>query len=465
MAQTHFKKLDEEGQALNDSLDHIFRITLLTSLLAIIIWGVVSLLRWLVHHALDLGFHQLGELLHSGRSGIALIGLLIVMGVGGVIRGILSKREDWAIAMGDGMDIALENYHLSQSNEEELPPRYKKPAFDFAAKKFLTTFLTLGAGSSGGLESPVVSISESISAGFSRVMQVRSDFELRTYQLAGISAAVSTLLGAPFTAALFATEIVYGDRIIYRNLAYSMWAGVIAYILNNRFHGFAPLFLAPEHPPEYSLYEYGGAALVGLAVSVPVTIGFAYAVSSADRLIGRVESHWHAVLTSLTAALFAWSGWFFFKLEPHHILGMGEETLTAILSHDSEVLSWKVLGLALLGKVITTGLTMRGGGSAGLLVPSMYFGGVAGALTAVSINSFSQLALDPALFAVVGIASSLVSVIGVPLASIALVLEVFGPAFGPPTIIACGVTYLITLRIKIYKKQYMSTTPEQDEVG
>lgn len=72
---------------------------------------------------------------------------------------------------------------------------------------------------------------------------------------------------------------------------------------------------------------------------------------------------------------------------------------------------------------------------------------------------------DPALFAVVGIASSLVAVIGVPLAAIALVFEVFGKAFGPPAIVACGVTYLVTLRIKIYKHQRLSPTPVADENG
>ena len=70
---------------------------------------------------------------------------------------------------------------------------------------------------------------------------------------------------------------------------------------------------------------------------------------------------------------------------------------------------------------------------------------------------------DPALFVIVGISSSLVAVIGVPLASIALVLEVFGPAFGPPAIIASGITYLITLKIKIYSKQRSSPVPNEDE--
>ena len=73
--------------------------------------------------------------------------------------------------------------------------------------------------------------------------------------------------------------------------------------------------------------------------------------------------------------------------------------------------------------------------------------------------------LDPALFAVVGIASALVAVIGVPLASIALVLEVFGKAYGPPAILACGVTYLLTLKFTLYESQRMSPSPTADETG
>ena len=121
-----------------------------------------------------------------------------------------------------------------------------------------------------------------------------------------------------------------------------------------------------------------------------------------------------------------------------------------ILTGEDHSLSIKILSLALIGKMIATGLTMRGGGSAGLLIPSMFFGGVAGALTALVFSNMTGVSLDPSLFAVVGISTSLVAVIGVPLASIALVLEVFGPTFGPPTILASGATYLITLHI-IYR--------------
>src|SRR5690606_34965882 len=111
-----------------------------------------------------------------------------------------------------------------------------------------------------------------------------------------------------------------------------------------------------------------------------------------------------------------------------------------------------LLVVVIVGKTLTTGLTLGGGGSAGLLVPSMYLGGASGALVAHLLN-LAGLGLDPALFAVVGVASSLVAVVGVPLAAIALVFEVFGKSFGPPAILACGITYLLTLKVKVYESQ------------
>ena len=51
------------------------------------------------------------------------------------------------------------------------------------------------------------------------------------------------------------------------------------------------------------------------------------------------------------------------------------------------------------------------------------------------------------------------------LAGFALVLEVFGPTYGPPAILACGVTYVLSLRLRIYKGQRMSADPDADETG
>ena len=59
----------------------------------------------------------------------------------------------------------------------------------------------------------------------------------------------------------------------------------------------------------------------------------------------------------------------------------------------------------------------------------------------------------------------LVAMVGVPLAAIALVLEVFGAPYGPPAILACCVTYVLTLRLSVYEGQAMSPDPDADETG
>ncbi len=457
MAASHFRKLDEEGRALHDSWEHIARIVFLVTALSGIVWAVVSGIRWAAHHA----SHAVVHLSELGVLGA--LGMLAVLALGGAIRVVLARRPAWKDAEGDGMDVALHNYHVTYDDRGDDPSvRYERPAFALAGRKAAATVVSLGTGASGGLEAPSVLIAEGLSAGFARIMRVRSEHELRTYQLAGIAGAVATLLNAPFSAALFATEVVYGDRIIYRKLAYALWAGVIAYILSNRVRGYHPLFEAPSHPPVYTLGEYGAATAVALAVSVPLALGFAWAVGRARMLAERLGSYgpiYACLGIGCVALLLQYAA----GVSPSHVLGMGEETIAAILRRDAAVSVWWVLTLTLVGKVLTTGLSISAGHSVGLLIPTMYLGGVSGALVAVVMNAVGATSLDPALFAVVGISSSLVAVIGVPISAVALVLEVFGSTFGPPAILACGVTYLVTLRIKVYATERVVVGPPAAE--
>ena len=350
MAKSTFKNLDDESLALHDSWDHIARIVLIVTALSATTWAACTVLRVAVHEASHL-------LLHTTAHGEGWVGpavLLSVLVAAGVVRGVLVRRAGWADAAGDGMDVALRNYHITYEHEGDDPqPRYDMPAFRLALRKGGLTFLTLGSGGSGGLEAPVVLISECLAAGFSRVMAVASEFELRTYQLAAISAAVSTLLGAPFTAALFATEVAYGDRIIYRKFAYALWAGVLAYILNNRLHGYQPLFTAAPHGATYTMAEYGVTTLVAIAVSAPLALGFGIALTTTRNAVRTVHPMLHGAVSSLAIGLIALGLWKGVGIAPHHVLGMGEETISLVLNNEPDLLVWWVLLLILAGKILT----------------------------------------------------------------------------------------------------------------
>lgn len=463
MAGKAFENLDGEGTALHDSWDNVARVVLLVVLLAVVTWAFVRAIAWAVHVAL----HQLFALLESG-AWWAWPAVLCLLVVGGVVRGLLVRRPGWAEAAGDGMAVALDNYHVTYQHEGDDPqPRYERPAFGLALKKATMTVLTLGTGGSGGLEAPVVTVGEALGAGIARVMRARSEYELRTYQLAAIATAVATLLGAPFTAALFAIEIAYGDRVIYRKLAYCLLAALVAYILNNRLAGYQPLFVAPSHDPVYTLREYAMTALVAVAVSAPLAWAFGRVMTQVRTLAERVHPLGTGAGGALAAGLVAMALHLGLGISPVHVLGMGEETLAELLSGASGpvVDSVGLLLTALVGKMIATGLTIQSGGSAGILVPSMFMGGVSGAITARLLIATGWIELDVSLFVVVGIASALVAVIGVPMAAIALVLEVFGAAFGPPAILACGITYVVTLRLSVYRQQKRSPSPDADETG
>lgn len=494
MAGGRYDKLDAEERVLTERWGDVFRVAFLVAALATVVWAVCTVLRYLVHE----GTHFLFEGVQSaGWAGA--ITLLVLLAGTGLLRAALVRTLGWADAAGDGMSVALANYHITYEHAGDDPqPRYSKPTFSLAARKALMTLLTLLSGASGGLEAPVVLIAEAIGSGWARTMRTVSEHELRTYQLSAIGAAVASLLGAPFAAALFATEIAYADRIVYRKFAYALFAGIIAYILNNHVVGYDPLFVAPDHSRVYTLQEYGFIALVAVIVSAPIALGFGMLVTLGKDVSQRSGAYWVAALGPLAAGLVGLWCWWVLGLPLEHVLGGGEGTIHELLvgastthgelaahgvteaathAHGSEhggdgmqtVASlgiWWILLVALAGRMVTTGLTIQSGGSAGLLIPAMVMGGMGGGVIAELLELtglFGPIDVSP--FVVSGIASALVAVVGVPLAAIALVLEVFGAAYGPPAILAVGLTYVLTVRFTVYRTQRRAADPTADETG
>jgi CIC family chloride channel protein len=459
-----YQRLDDEQQALHDSWENIARMMVVVVVMSVAVWALCAALRWAVHGTTDALHHHL--LVHEAdwHAPLLLLGALVA---GGLAAGALMRLPGWGVTSGDGIDVALSNFHCTYEHAGDDPqPRYERPAFSLAFKKAAATALTLGSGGSGGLEAPVVVIGEAVGAGWARVFRARTEAELRTYQLAGMAAAVATLLGTPFAAALFAIEIAYGDRIIYRKFAYALLASMVAYVLDRQLLGTGPLFEAPPHAHAYTVAEYGITALVAVAVSAPIAIGFGKLLGHTGVLVSRVDPIWRVAVGALGCGLVAVGLWQGLGIAPYHVLGMGEHTLSELLAPGAQT-TWTFLLAVLVGKMLTTGFTVGAGGSAGLLIPSMFFGGVSGLLTAKLLEGagLSMVGAEPAIFVVVGVASALVAMIGVPLAAVALVLEVFGPQYGPPAALACGVTYVLTLRIKVYGSQRRSPDPDADETG
>ena len=371
-----------------------------------------------------------------------------------IIRGFLLRIPSWRSSEGDGMGKSLELFHATYDDVEgkELS-RYKKPDFLQAVRRVVLTSLTVGSGGSGGIEAPVVPIGECIGAGWSRLFKNTQPDDLRIYQMAGIGAAVATLLDAPFTAALFAAEIVYNARVLYRPLMYSLIGAIVAYALNNSLLDFQPLFSPRAHPLVYSFKEYMEVSVVALICSAPASLGLGFLFKHLRKMIKPLPGVLRPVIGAIGTGVIGLGIWFGLGLEPQHVLGVSEETIIQVMAGDGNPLLkvWWILVILVVAKAFTTGFTLMAGGSAGALVPAMVLGGISGAAIYEGLLVLGYpLDTNVAVFVVAGLASALVAVIEVPLAAIAFVLEVFGVAYGPPAIVSCVLTYLLARRWKLY---------------
>ena len=390
---------------------------------------------------------------------------------------------------GDGLERAISLFFSSEEVLEHtltgqvgVEARWELPTFSLAWRKFLATLATLGSGGSGGLEASVALIGESVAAGLfkprhlvnraqrrapwvSRLWSWWSSSdpdELQTAQLAGIAAAVSTLLGAPFAAAFFATEVMYRRRPIVERLVFALVASLTAFFLNNIFSGEHMFELEHRILPPSSLGYYLVLVLMAATISI-FSIFF-------TRLRGRVERFFHnrfpvpwqrhllgALMTGIVALLIyamlpileRFEGPLpvapvpFFPLEL--ALGPGETVINAALA--GEIAAGVAL-LVLLAKLATTLLTIGSGGSAGLLIPSLFFG----TMIATAFTSLFGLA-DPMMLIAPAMTASLVSIVNVPLAAILLVIEIFGAAYLVPSLVVLVVSLLLAQEVSIYRTQ------------
>jgi len=431
----------------------ILRKTLLVGLVTFTVWVGCSVMRWLVESGTERLFQSAEEYGATNPllgAGIILVVLLVV----GVVRALLLLRPAWRDAEGDGIDKALVRIHHTYEGDGEDPSgRYAEPTFLYAVRKMVMTTLTIGSGGSGGLEAPGVYVGESLGAGWSRVFKRPSADELRLYQIAGIAAAIGTLLQAPFTAALFAAELVYAGRIIYRKLAYCLIAGVFAYELNHHLLGLGALFESPEHSMTFVWQEYLLVVIVAVGFSAPAAIALGPVLRGAEHVFSKFPLMVRPAAGALVTGAVAVAMWKFFDVQPKHILGIGEETINDVVNGTGPAVLriWWILLLAVVAKTLATAATLKSGGSVGMLIPAMYMGALVGGagyylLTDIGLYAGPSVTV----FAASGMAAALTTVAGVPLASIALVLEVFGSDYGPAAAIACAMCFTASRRFSLY---------------
>jgi CIC family chloride channel protein len=357
--------------------------------------------------------------------------------IGAYLTGLIAERMQEV--SGFGLDVAIESYH---SNAGRTTAR-------FAPLKFLATLLTLGSGGSGGLVGPTAAIGQGTASYFSRWFKLSQD-RSRILALCGIAACVSGLLHTPFGAAVFALELCYMGSIVYEDLIPVLLSSVSAYIMSARIVRTFPFGHLLEQPHLFRTIvhdtafpwslDYLAYCVVAALFTTLLGILFIKTYRAFERFNKiEIKSRYGPVIGSLFVGLVAA---LFFR-----------HRLADVLSHPgdqvercaTEGYSLNAAAGLLIGRWVTTFLTIGFGGSGGLFSPIVLMGGLSGTIVARVLGTANVKVL-----VTTGIAAALAGVINVPMAAVILVVEVFGVSFIIPAAIGSAIAFLLARNVVIF---------------
>ena len=276
----------------------------------------------------------------------------------------------------------------------------------------LASFISVSGGASVGVYGPLVHFGATVSAFIRRlsfVPKIPHDIIIGC----GVAAAISAGFGAPLAGIIFAHETVlrhFSMKAVTALAISSMAANFVASEINL----INPSLLLTQIPFEIK-EVLPSLTLIGPIAAI-VAIVFMRTILYLSTIPKKIKiKHWQApLIAGLCCGLIG--------MTFDEILGIGTDTLMLIMTNEQN--SGYLLAL-LTGKLLLTSICVGFGFFGGTYSPALFLGGIVGALVfQLPINNLG-IELLPIL-AVAGMAAVSSSVIGAPVTSIILVLELTG---------------------------------------
>ncbi len=364
--------------------------------------------------------------------------LIALPALGGVVSGLIARYVTGEVR-GHGTDAAIRAVLFRDGFIRARTPLAKLAA----------TISTVGSGGSGGLVGPMAHIGAGISSVLTRVLRLRRRY-MRVLALSGIGAGVSGILKAPLAGALAGLEILYRGPGLERGaLIPSLIASLTSYLTVSAFLGFQPLLYQAvklSFSAACDVRTLSIAALMGVACGAASRLysWLFYGVKARFRRLS-IPSILKPVIGAAASGLIA--------VAAPQIFGAGYEFLPSLVLGEYAAIT--LFGLS-MAKLVATCLTVGSGGSGGVVAPAIFIGASLGA----SIFKFMLInnvitGLPISLGAVEGVVGLLSGVCRIPLAAIALSIEITGcPALVAPSILTAFISYVVAgPEATIYRSQ------------
>lgn len=304
--------------------------------------------------------------------------------------------------------------------------------------KLVATILTITAGGSAGNIGPCAQIGGGLCSLFANAVKF-DEVDRKKLVICGISAGFASVFGTPIAGALFAAEVLFVGRFFYSVLFPSVIAAVVGFQVASALG--VTYLTSPLHPLSQfspSLFFFvglSGMAFGFIALVFVEILQVGRRLASQTRLSGPLKGLLGGMVLLGVALAFS-----------DQFLGLGFVTLHQALQGST------VIWYAFLLKILTTSLTLNFGGSGGIVLPLFFVGATSGSLFA------EVLGLDLGMFAALGMVSVLAGAVNIPITSIVLAMELFGPSIAPYAAITCVMSFLLTGHRSVIPTQILEET-------
>lgn len=328
----------------------------------------------------------------------------LVLGVGGIVIGLFVR---YALPGGRPQGVA-EVIEAASSRQARLPLRQ-------ALLVAIGSIGSLGVGASVGREGPVVHLAAGLSGQLSAWLRVNAAAS-RLIMGGAVAAAVAVSFNATLAGTFFALELVV------RRYAFSAFAPValsasIGTLVGHFVYGDDPAFIIPTNWHIVSYAELPAFFVLGL-ISALVAAAFMWSIFRLRRVFLWTQLprwSWPGLAGVILGLIAIWRP---------EVLGVGYEATSHVLAGDYSL--FLVVQIMLL-KLAATALCIAAGFVGGVFSPSIVLGAMLGAAFGMaSAYVFPFNLTDDGAYALVAMGAVAGVVLGAPVSTIVMVVELTG---------------------------------------
>ena len=284
--------------------------------------------------------------------------------------------------------------------------------------KFVAGIISIGGGASLGREGPSVQVGGGMASNLAGLLGVPKQSR-RFASAAGAAAGLAAAFNTPLAATTFVLEEIVGD-LNSRLLGGVILSAVIGAFVTFGLIGKQPAFLLPSvDSASWPMY-----IVVPVVAALAALLGVAFQAGTL-RLRARAKKT-TKIPAWLQPAIGGWTTWVigsavFLTTGRLGVFALGYDDLSSALQNK---LGWKIAGILVVTKLITTIVCYALGGCGGIFSPTLFLGGMCGIFVAGVAGHWVPLTqADHVILAVVGMSACFGAVVRAPLTALLIVFE------------------------------------------